>query len=335
MSHTKNLLVKALEKVEASLNQMKNEVISKMNPLLFKGEKYWTNAVNNQAFQQFIQREKDFYLSYQGKQICTGIISEIILNPDKFDYAYEILSNDESKDVFNQFISYHVAYSIIGEMAFLLFPPLIHPNIMQDQNEQYRYSDIVEPVKGDVVIDAGAYNGDTAFWFLKYIGEEGKVYSFEPVNSNFDIINEKIRINNTRNIIPIKSGLWSEEKTLNIIGFGGGDSSFLAENGGSEVKVISLDKFVKDNNIQKVDFIKMDIEGAEIQGLKGAGETIKKLKPKLTICVYHSKRDIYEIIDFINSQEQNYRFYLRHNSFSWFETVLYARPYAGVQSMHE
>lgn len=70
----------------------------------------------------------------------------------------------------------------------------------------------------------------------------------------------------------------------------------------------------------------MDIEGAELKALEGATECISKYSPQLAISVYHKPEDIIEIPMFIKSLNPKYRFWLRHYSLSWFDTVLYAVP---------
>ena len=73
-----------------------------------------------------------------------------------------------------------------------------------------------------------------------------------------------------------------------------------------------------------VTFIKMDIEGAEYEALKGAERIIREQKPKLAICVYHKPEDIWELPELILEFNESYKFYLRHYSYQDNETVLYA-----------
>lgn len=68
----------------------------------------------------------------------------------------------------------------------------------------------------------------------------------------------------------------------------------------------------------------MDIEGAELNALKGAKKTIKDWKPRLAICVYHKPQDIFEIPEYINSIRDDYLFYMRRYEETFCETVLYA-----------
>ena len=75
-----------------------------------------------------------------------------------------------------------------------------------------------------------------------------------------------------------------------------------------------------------VTYIKMDVEGAELDALHGAKETILRNHPKLAICFYHYQRDFVEIQKWIHSLVPEYKLYIRHHSFSVNETVLYAIP---------
>lgn len=90
-------------------------------------------------------------------------------------------------------------------------------------------------------------------------------------------------------------------------------------------KVITLDKYCIENNI-KPDFIKMDIEGAEMPALKGGIKTIQKSRPQLAISIYHSDNDFINIPIYLNENLKDYIFKLGHYSPSLSETVLYAIP---------
>lgn len=86
------------------------------------------------------------------------------------------------------------------------------------------------------------------------------------------------------------------------------------------MEVTSLDYTYKD----RVSFIKMDIEGSELEAIKGCKEHIKRDKPILAICVYHKPEDIVDIPLYILSLRSDYRFMMRHYSTKNSETVLYA-----------
>jgi hypothetical protein len=92
-----------------------------------------------------------------------------------------------------------------------------------------------------------------------------------------------------------------------------------------EVECITLDEFKKYNST-KVDFIKFDIEGAELEALKGGIETIINDRPQLAVSIYHSPEDFIEIPVFLMRNLENYKFYIGHYSTGVFETVLYCTP---------
>ena len=89
---------------------------------------------------------------------------------------------------------------------------------------------------------------------------------------------------------------------------------------------ISIDDFVDSYNISKVDFIKMDIEGAEPAALRGAVNTIKKYRPKLAIAIYHGMEDFVNIPTWLKDLNLGYDFYLGHHTIHAEETIIYANP---------
>lgn len=77
---------------------------------------------------------------------------------------------------------------------------------------------------------------------------------------------------------------------------------------------------------ERITYIKMDIEGAELKALKGAEETLKRCKPKLAICVYHNTSDFWRVPQYIKSINSEYKIFLKHHSnINCWGTVLYAR----------
>lgn len=179
-----------------------------------------------------------------------------------------------------------------------------------------QYFDIFEPCDKEVLVDAGAYNGDSINDFLTWVGKkEYKVYAIEPLED----MCEEIRNKNIPNVEVINCAAWNRKE---ILFFGtNARGSGVKENHGNTLWGEMIDEIVVDD---KVSFIKMDIEGAELKALEGAKETIKKYSPKLAICIYHKYEDIYEIGNYILNLNPNYIFYIRHYTTCKWETVLYA-----------
>jgi len=189
--------------------------------------------------------------------------------------------------------------------------------------DQYSYDNIIKAKEGDVVFDAGAYVGDTALWFCKAVGPQGKVYAFEPEPRNFEKLKANIERNKITNVIPLQLALSENEGEMQVAS-AGGSSIMTQARTGTSVKVTTIDKFVGANKLPRVDFIKMDVEGHELKVLEGAHETIQAFKPSLALSAYHRGDDLIKLPKFLLELNPDYKFYLRHCSPGWADTVLYA-----------
>ena len=146
-------------------------------------------------------------------------------------------------------------------------------------------------IKNKIVINAGSNLGEFAIYCAR-LGAK-KVYAFEPVTETFKILEKQIEINNLKGkVIPIKMALGDRNENLkiNFNRAGDGDAHISGELGANSeiIKVIKLDDFIKK---EKVDFIKMDVEGYEENVLMGASKIIKKDKPILSFSAYHKPTD--------------------------------------------
>ena len=353
MSHTKDLIDEAMLQINDYLQEERDKENKGSN------DKHRRTNINKftEKFGVHLMRTSDWSkretMSAFGKLSSIKFYTLASVNPQLFDEFYEMLEDDDSKKEYNWYVKYRTAYAFLGERAYDLFTPRItkemykkyEMQIKDHKNgyfnvdgfsikvgraslieafliEQYRLPNLVEPTEGDIVFDVGACFGDTAFWFKKYIGDNGKVFAFEPVEYNFAILKENIERNKITNIIPEKVALSDEEGTLSILGKGG--NAALSSGGSEKVRVTTIDKFFEEQKLDRVDFIKMDIEGAELGALMGAENTLKKFKPKLAICVYHKGDDLITIPKYIKSVNENYKFFIRHNLTDCRETVLYA-----------
>ncbi len=148
------------------------------------------------------------------------------------------------------------------------------------------------PKAGDVVIDAGAYMGNYSILASRLVGKTGIVLAFEPDT----IINEhaKKRMKKMRrtNIVNIPQGLLNKETTLEFSVAQNGSSSFfdkIAEGQTYTVNCTTLDLIAKKMKLKSIDFIKMDIEGAELEAIDGAIGVLKQFRPHVAIASYHTR----------------------------------------------
>ena len=170
---------------------------------------------------------------------------------------------------------------------FLAFNPLI-PNFVSEISPVKGYEMYRKLKEGDVVIDAGAYPGDYAVLASRRIGKSGKIICFEPDPYNREILEKNLKKEKNDNYIIIPRGLWNKNTVLRLSRSDGLHSTLSAEDkGNSDIKVTKLDDELEALGIKKVDIIKMDIEGAEIEAINGARETLKNNNVYVTIASYH------------------------------------------------
>lgn len=174
-----------------------------------------------------------------------------------------------------------------------------------------------------VFVDAGCFNGQDSVDFTKFCkGKYSKILAFEPEISN--IAKCKEALSDYRDVEIFNKGLGNECKTVRFSSEKTA-SHIVAETENSidytSVDVITLDSVTGNCD---VGFIKMDIEGAEMDALRGAQNTIVRDKPMIAVSVYHRAGDVLEIMSYLNSLNLDYRFWLRHYFFSSCDTVLYA-----------
>lgn len=184
----------------------------------------------------------------------------------------------------------------------------------------------------EVFVDAGVFDGGSSVAFhLVTGGRYKKMYLFEPDPDNQKLSTTNLKKQNISNFQLFQHGLWDKKEELTFYTNQESCSSVIFQRTywfqPEEIKVSvdAMDELLKDVPSEEIPtFIKMDIEGAELNALKGAAHIIKKYKPKLAISLYHKPEDIVEIPVLLNELVPEYRFFLRHYCENYAETVLYA-----------
>lgn len=194
--------------------------------------------------------------------------------------------------------------------------------------EQYFYNrseTSIRPDTNDIVIDAGACFGDTALAFAAASGKGGKIYSFDPTPAHQETFLANVERNPSLSprielVGRALSDVADQSLRFKVQGAG---SRFSTE-GDLIVSTETIDRFVEQRGLSRVDFIKMDIEGAERSALVGARRTIERFRPKLAISVYHSIEDILTIPNLLRAMNPRYKLFLGHYTNHLEETILYA-----------
>ncbi|MDD3593553.1 MAG: FkbM family methyltransferase [Candidatus Gastranaerophilales bacterium] len=214
------------------------------------------------------------------------------------------------------------------------FKELVAGIYPEEQYLEYTNKDAVE-----VAIDGGAFNGIHALIFLSEFKNVKKIYSFEPNYEDFKArFNSDIKarlIESSPNIELVEKGLWIKEDVLEFKSVATNKAASCIcdakdytryEGDILRIKTTSIDKFVKDNNIEKIDFIKLDVENSEIKVIEGAKNTILKDRPQMAISIYHSPEHFLQIPIILDELLTDYVFRLGHYSENYCETVMYAIP---------
>lgn len=154
--------------------------------------------------------------------------------------------------------------------------------------------------EGAICIDGGANSGFYSLTFARLAGEKGQVHAFEPVSINFDRFKKNASLNRFPQLTLNQVGLSDEAKSMEIH-FGGNNlgtaSLYTQDKGKTEtIPLRTLDSYCEEKGIEQIDFLKIDVEGAELECLKGAQEVIRR-SPNLVL--------IMEIMD-ANCQRAGY-----------------------------
>ncbi|MBQ3654033.1 MAG: FkbM family methyltransferase [Synergistaceae bacterium] len=146
-----------------------------------------------------------------------------------------------------------------------------------------------------------------------------KAYIWEPDEENIAKISANLQ-EYTSHYEVKPFAMWSKREQLHFSGTG----SVISQVSKFGKVIVQADSIDNQHLDEPVTFIKMDIEGAEPDALRGAERTILKYKPKLAICIYHQPSHLYEIPIWIKTRVPEYKIYIRHHSNSLTETVCYA-----------
>lgn len=189
---------------------------------------------------------------------------------------------------------------------------------------KYFDEDILSFKQNEVFVDGGCFDFETSKLFLQKMEKLGilckKIYAFEPDSRNIKKCKQHIESLGIDNVELIEAGLWSCDTFLPFLSIGTVSSHIVLQEKTEKIRVVALDSCV----VEPVTFIKLDIEGAELEALKGAESIIKRDRPRLAICLYHKPEDIWEIPYYIKMLVPEYKLYIRYYSDSECDMILYA-----------
>jgi FkbM family methyltransferase len=186
------------------------------------------------------------------------------------------------------------------------------------------FPDILKLRSDETFIDCGAYDGDTIRDFLKKTNETfSTIHAFEPDPINFNKLSGFVSSFSFKEKITLYQKAVSAQFESLRFSTTGTASSTINVKGQIEVESVPLDGILKKYNPT---FVKMDIEGGEIDALMGAEKIIQESVPVLAICVYHRQNHLWKIPLLIKSFSEQYRFFLKAHQEDGWDVVCYAIP---------
>ena len=228
-------------------------------------------------------------------------------NTEKIKTVYSLMADDISKTVFKSVLR----YKYTGDINYLL---------SCETPRQEVFENIIKFGLDEVYLDLGAYDGDTVEEAVGLMnGKYDRIIAVEPAEKNFEKLMNKVA--SYKDIECMNIGIYSKKAVLNFSGKSGRNAA-ISEDGNRTVKVDSIDGIMGG---ERVSYIKMDIEGAERDGLLGGAGIIKKYMPSLAISAYHRIDDMIELPLLIHDLCGDYKIHLRHHPYipAW-ETNIYA-----------
>jgi len=222
----------------------------------------------------------------------------------------DLYSDDLSREIYARVIQTHMQR----------IPLRIPARVLE---EQYFPRDISLSKGYSRFINCGAYNGDTVMRLNALFGKVDAIVCFEPDQDNFELLRRYVYAKHNEIaeiVIAFPCGVFSHVTQLHFAS-GNKINSLISDKGDSIIQCVALDHVIPGF---RPTFIEMDVEGMELEALKGAEMLIKEDKPDLAICVYHAPNHIWDIPLYIDSLHLGYKFYLRNYTSFISETVLYA-----------
>lgn len=242
-------------------------------------------------------------------QAFDKIFEELEDNKNQYISLCNVWADELSKEVYSKIIMFRKTLdNSYLEQAFQLS--------MKEGIQDFDRTVVERFGENCAFFDVGGFDGQSSIDFVEHSKIYRHIYFFEPDKSIIEMAKTNLRY--VKNISFINAAVGENRGNVKYddIGNGGGTVS---ERGREIVKTVILDDFIEHG----VNYIKMDIEGYELQALKGAKQFIKREKPLLAVSVYHKPGDIHKLVNLIISWNPSYKVYMRHYTKTYADTVCY------------
>ena len=234
-----------------------------------------------------------------------GWCEDLYDNRDQYAWLMEAFADDASRRALDAILGFRQTLDV----------QVLRPTIDWDV---YCPAGLFTLGPDEVYVDGGAYEGDTISFFIDRVQNRfARAIGFEPDPATYR--NLKANFEDDERVEAVERGLSDATRVL-VFDDAGTRGSALSEGGGIEVPVTALDEFLGGD---RVSYIKMNIEGAELDALRGARKAIGKWHPRLAISAYHRPTDLWQVPRLMHKLRPDYALYMRQHDGGVIETVAY------------
>ena len=209
----------------------------------------------------------------------------------------ELLEDEKSKRIFDDIIR----YKLTGKLRYLK---------ATEDSEKYVNNELLRCKDYKIYADLGAYNGDTVRSYLEFCPNLTEIYAFEPDFRNFKKLSAYAESESRATVHTYNYASWNKDETVEFISSGNRNSSKDGTNS-HKSKTIPIEARRLDSIIDKVDFIKYDVEGAEYEAIMGCKKLITTSAPDLLVSLYHRNEDLYTLPLLLKKLHPEYKLHIR------------------------
>ena len=213
-------------------------------------------------------------------------------------------------------------------------PTVLWPNTSCRSHYGYA-AEGAEPTPGAVVVDCGAFTGDTIPYFLEATGGDCHVYAIEAFSSNYSRLTETISaLGANKQITPLHMAVGAEPGELSIVGDtgyadGGAGVAASGRQDSERVRCETLDDLFADGSKGRISYIKIDVEGADLDVLRGGARLLRETRPVVAVAAYHTPEHLWQIPRFLLDTLGPCRLYAGHDPAWVFHLHFIAVPERG------
>lgn len=259
---------------------------------------------SNNIYQKLIESYNafsDFWgsidLDHGELELIENRVNQLKEHTEDFLWLYQELADYRSKKVL---------YGILR--CWITFEFEEKNQIKENNFADYYDFDLISCSEDEVFVDLGAYNGDSACSYIDNFGNYKRIYCYEITPASMEEMKEKLKEH--QDIIYRNVGVGKKKGEMYLDDHQKADSANrLKQTGKQKVEVVTLDEDIT----EKITFIKMDIEGCELDAIEGARRHIREERPKLAVCTYHNNHHIWEIPRKLKEYRPDYKLYMRYN----------------------